>query len=67
MVLQTELVDQSDIQGTFQLSRFLIRVLFKCGFIMHLIHAYSCIMCEKFRLRGGDLGRGVTCEFSPRD
>ena len=34
---------------------------------MHHIHAYSCIMCEKFELRGGDLGRAVKCEFSPRD
>ena len=29
VVLQTELADQSDIQGTFQLSHFLIKVLFK--------------------------------------
>ena len=29
MVPQTELADQSDIQGTFQLSHILIRVLFK--------------------------------------
>ena len=36
MVKQTELTDQSDIQGTFQLSHFLIRVLFKFGCIVFM-------------------------------
>ena len=37
MVSQTELADQSDIQGTFRLSHFLIRVLFKCGCIIFML------------------------------
>ena len=36
MVPQTELVDQYDIQGTFRLSHFLIRVLFKFGCIVFM-------------------------------
>ena len=39
MVPQTELVDQSDIQGAFQLSHFLIRVLFKFGCIAFMFIA----------------------------
>ena len=42
VVPQTELVDQSNIQGTFQLSHFLIRVLFKFGCIVFMfIAAFS--------------------------
>ena len=39
VVLQTELVDQSDIQGTFRLSNFLIRMLFKFGCIVFMFIA----------------------------
>ena len=34
VVLQTELSDQSDVQGTFRLSHFLARMLFKFGCII---------------------------------
>ena len=36
---QTELTDQYDIQGTFRLSHFLIRVLFKFGCIVFMFIA----------------------------
>ena len=39
MVLQAELVDQSDIQGKFLLSHFLIRVLFKFECIVFMFIA----------------------------
>ena len=39
MVPQTELADQFDIQGSFQLSHFLIRVLFKFGCIVFMFIA----------------------------
>ena len=39
MVPRTELVDQSDIKGMFQLSHFLIRVLFKFGCIVFMFIA----------------------------
>ena len=39
MVPQTELADRSDIQGTFRLSHFLIRVLFKFGCIVFMFIA----------------------------
>ena len=37
VVPQTELTDQYDIQGTFRLSHFLIRVLLKCGCIIFML------------------------------
>ena len=37
LVPQIELANQFDIQGTFRLSYFLIRVLFKCGFIIFML------------------------------
>ena len=43
MVPQVELANQSDIQGEFWLSHFLIRVLFKFGCIIFIIVA----SCEK--------------------
>ena len=39
VVLQTELAYQYDIQGTFRLSHFLIRVLFKFGCIVFMFIA----------------------------
>ena len=39
MVPQTELAYQSNIQGTFRLSHFLIRVLFKFGYIVFMFIA----------------------------
>ena len=39
MVPLTELVDQYDIQGTFRLSHFLIRVLFKFECIVFMFIA----------------------------
>ena len=39
MVPQTELVDKSDIQGAFQLSHFLIIMLFKFGCIVFMFIA----------------------------
>ena len=43
MVQQTELVDQSNIQGTFRLSHFLIRVLVKFGCIIFMLIIASCV------------------------
>ena len=37
VVPRTELADQSDIHGTFRLSHFLIKVLFKCGYIIFML------------------------------
>ena len=42
MVPQTELTDQSDIQGTFRISHFLIRVLFKFECIVFMFIVASC-------------------------
>ena len=39
VVPKTKLVDQSNIQGTFRLSHFLIRVLFKFGCIIFMFIA----------------------------
>ena len=43
MIPQAKLVDQSDIQGTFLLSHFLTRVLFKFGCIIFIFVIASCV------------------------
>ena len=43
MISQTELADQSDIQGMFWLSHLLIRVLFKFGCIVFMFIAAFCV------------------------
>ena len=43
MVPQTELANQFDIQGTFRLSHFLIRVLFKFECIIFIFIAAFCV------------------------
>ena len=44
MVPQTELIDQSDRHGTFWLSHFLIRVLFKFECIVFMFIAAFCVI-----------------------
>ena len=43
MILQVELADQYDIEGTFLLSHFLTRVLFKFGCIIFIFFVASCV------------------------
>ena len=43
VVLQTELADQSDIQGTFRLSHFLIKYCLNSG------ASYSCLLLHNVR------------------
>ena len=43
MVSQTELANQSDMQGTFCLSHFLIRLLFKFGCIVFMFITAFCV------------------------
>ena len=65
VVPQTDFADQYDIQGTFRLSHFLIRVLFKFGCIVFMFIAAFGV--NALGLKVETFGKVVVCEIPPRD
>ena len=65
VVPQTDFAYQYDIQGTFRLSHFLIRVLFKFGCIVFMFIA-AAFGVNALGLKVETFGK-VVCEIPPRD